>query len=61
MTAGTSTSAGSTWAAMARATTLSAFDYLDPATFERERRSIFDRTWQLVARLGSEISCKGMR
>jgi choline monooxygenase len=42
---------GPTAAEMARASTLTAFDYLDPETFERERRAIFGRTWQLIGRL----------
>jgi len=36
---------------LARARTLPARFYLDPATFELEREKIFGRTWQLVARL----------
>ncbi len=36
---------------LARASTLPARFYLDPAMFELEREQIFGRTWQLVARL----------
>ena len=35
---------------LARAFTLPASDYVDPAVFEREKSRIFGRTWQLVAR-----------
>jgi choline monooxygenase len=34
-----------------RAATLPADFYLDPAMYEREKRAIFGRTWQLVARI----------
>jgi choline monooxygenase len=38
-------------AEMARAVTLPADQYLDPAVYQRERDTIFARTWQLVARV----------
>ncbi|MEO8468903.1 MAG: SRPBCC family protein [Chloroflexota bacterium] len=40
-----------TGADIASALTLTSREYLDPAIFERERRSIFSKTWQLAGRL----------
>ena len=40
-----------TGADIASALTLSSREYLDPEIFQRERRSIFGKTWQLAGRL----------
>ncbi|CAN5530464.1 SRPBCC family protein [soil metagenome] len=40
---------------LARASTLPSHLYLDPAVLEREKETIFGRTWQLVAR-GDELA-----
>jgi choline monooxygenase len=36
---------------LARASTLPARYYLEPAVLEHEKEQVFGRTWQLVARL----------